>query len=54
MSLHPQHDVEVVYLRNAGWCWRCHRCDVNGFNLASEAAARRDAAPHLPAANGTP
>ncbi len=36
--------IEIAYTANAGWCWRCHRCDVNGFNLptADEAKERAD------------
>jgi hypothetical protein len=41
----PRPDVEVAHTRNAGWIWRCHRCDVNGFNL-TEDKAKREATEH--------
>lgn len=38
--------IELAYTTNAGHMWRCHRCDVNGFNLVSAEAARERAEEH--------
>jgi len=39
-------DIEIAYTRNAGWCWRCHVHDVNGFNLPGKADAGVAATAH--------
>ena len=45
-------DVEVVLTRNAGWRFRCNRCDVTDLELTRDEARRR-AWEHLAAHGGT-
>jgi hypothetical protein len=42
----PTQEIEIIYTRNAGWCWRCWPCDYNVFNLTEE-EARRQAREHV-------
>ncbi len=47
-----QCNIEIANTKAAGWCWRCHTHDVNGFNLPGRADAEVAATAHTRARQG--